>query len=134
MIKKEHVLYLISLLIVAGFVGLLIFLSSGDAKGDNSTGTEVVVNENGEQIITIIASNGYSPASVTAKGGIPTILKVKSEQAYGCESSLRIPSLNISKYLPANGETEIDLGIRDSGSEITGTCSMGMYHFEIKFT
>jgi plastocyanin domain-containing protein len=134
MIKKEYFLYFISLLIVAGFVGLLIFLSSGNTKGSASEGTTVTINENGEQIVMIIASNGYSPASVTAKSGIPTILKVKSEQAYGCESSLRIPSLNISKYLPANGETEINLGIREPGSKITGTCSMGMYRFEIKFT
>jgi plastocyanin domain-containing protein len=45
---------------------------------------------------------------------------------------VRIPSLNISKSLPASGLTDIELPNSNAGT-LQGTCGMGMYRFEIDF-
>ena len=87
----------------------------------------------GKQIIEITASGGYYPESVDAKAGIQSILRIKSDNAYGCERAFRIPALGVSETLPINGFTDIALGSQQKGTTILGTCSMGMYTFNIFF-
>ena len=79
------------------------------------------------------ASGGYSPRKIEAKAGVPTILIMKSEGAYGCERAFNIPDLKISEILPENGQTQFDLGIQAKGTKLLGVCSMGMYSFQIFF-
>jgi len=87
-----------------------------------------------KQIVEVTAnSRGYSPKKIEAKAGIPTILIIKSEGAYGCERAFNIPDLNISEILPENGQTEFDLGTQAKGTKLLGVCSMGMYYFQIFF-
>lgn len=91
-------------------------------------------NPAAQQIVEVTArSGGYSPRKVEAKAGIPTILVMKSEGAYGCERAFNIPDLNISEILPENGQTEFDLGTQAKGTKLLGVCSMGMYYFQIFF-
>ena len=78
-------------------------------------------------------SRGYSPRKIEAKAGVPTILIMKSDGAYGCERAFNIPSLNISEILPENGQTRFDLGTQAIGTKLVGVCSMGMYSFQIIF-
>ncbi|OGI22153.1 MAG: hypothetical protein A2808_03980 [Candidatus Moranbacteria bacterium RIFCSPHIGHO2_01_FULL_55_24] len=86
----------------------------------------------GKQIIRLTAKGGYFPLKSTAKAGIPTVLQVSTNGTFDCSSSLRIPEKNITKNLPPTGVTEVDLGVPEAGL-FQGTCSMGMYPFEIDF-
>ena len=103
---------------------------NGDS-GNLPLGSNVAI-VGGKQTIDLRAKGGYSPKKSTAKAGIPTILKVKTNGTFDCTSVIRIPSMNISKNLPPSGSTEIDLGNPMVGI-LKGTCGMGMYPFEINF-
>jgi len=98
--------------------------------------TQVVINNvtivNSKQIITINAKGGYQPRKSIAKAGIPTIIRFDTNGTFDCSSSLRIPSMNISKILPQTGSTDIDIGIQQVAT-LQGTCGMGMYPFEVEF-
>src|SRR3989344_8016301 len=92
-------------------------------NGGSGEGNNVSIVD-GKQIIDLTARGGYSPRQSTAKAGIPTILKVKTGGTFDCSSAIRIPSMNISRNLPASGNTEIDLG-SPQVSLLQGTCGMG---------
>ncbi len=136
---KKKTLTTISILLVVAVLALLLFsfLSRGNSSKATVVGAEItsnVLEENGLQIIEVISTaGGYSPRKITAKSDIPTVLRLNSENSYGCERSFRIPSLNITEILPTQGVTEIDLGVPQAGKNIFGTCSMGMYTFTISF-
>jgi sulfite exporter TauE/SafE/copper chaperone CopZ len=91
-----------------------------------------VTIENGKQIVEIKARGGYTPRTSVAKSGLPTILRFNTSNTFDCSSSVRIPSLNISKSLPSSGLTDIELPNSSVGT-LRGTCGMGMYPFEIDF-
>lgn len=106
-------------------------------RGNLSTGTEEVAGNNvtmvdGVQIIEITAKGGYQPRVSVAKAGVPTTIRFTTKGTFDCSSSIRIPSLNISKILPSNGSTDISLGTSEAGT-LKGSCGMGMYPFEIQF-
>lgn len=102
-------------------------------KTNQNTSLETNKNENSEkQIVEITAKGGYNPRVSTAKAGIPTILRINTNGTFDCSSSVRIPSLGISKYLPQSGVTDIDLGTNQAGT-LYGSCGMGMYPFQINF-
>ncbi|MFZ2831531.1 MAG: cupredoxin domain-containing protein [Minisyncoccia bacterium] len=107
-------------------------------NGKNSTNTDTPPPANnvsiveGKQIIEIRAKGGYQPRKSVAKAGVPTIVKFNTSGTFDCSSSVRIPSMNISKILPQTGVTDIELGIAKVGI-LQGTCGMGMYPFEIDF-
>ena len=86
----------------------------------------------GKQIIEINTKGGYSPKLSEAKAGMPTILRFKTNGTFDCSSSIRIPSMNISKILPNTGTTDIDLGTQKLGT-LQGTCGMGMFRFMVNF-
>lgn len=104
----------------------------------NTGGTEQVVNANnvtivdGKQIIEISAKGGYQPRKSIAKAGIPTIIRFDTKGTFDCSSSVRIPSMNISRNLPQTGTTDIDIGSQQAAT-LQGTCGMGMYPFEVEF-
>lgn len=86
----------------------------------------------GKQIVDISAKGGYQPNRSVAKAGIPTTIRFKTSGTFDCSSSVRIPSMNISKLLPSSGTTDIDIGTQVA-STFTGSCGMGMYPFEVVF-
>ncbi len=123
-------------------VALLVFLTSnkpisGGVNNQNSTAntnTTTAQIVDGKQIAEITANfNGYQPAVLELKAGIPTTLKVTSVNNFGCGSALRVPKLGISANLPINGVNEIDLGTQSSGTTLDVMCSMGMYRMKLKF-
>ncbi len=93
-----------------------------------------ISTEGDKQIIEITAKGGYSPNKTTAKAGVPTIIRVKTNNTFDCSSALRIKSIGYSKNLPATGTTDIELPAQTSGSTLHALCSMGMYNFSIQFT
>lgn len=131
-INGTGVLIGIAVIVVIGFVFLI---GSGnnnyaDVKGASSN---VVSTSGDKQIVEVTVSGGYSPRTINAKAGVPTIIRMKSDGAYGCERAFRIPSLGISKTLPASGNTDIEITSQNAGTSLRGTCSMGMYSFVINF-
>ena len=130
--KKNYIT--ISLLVVVVLIGGTLLLSNQNfqVKGENSS--QYVTTEDGVQIIKVIAnSQGYTPKSVEAKAGIKTVLRMESQNTYGCERSFRIPSLGITELLPSQGTVDISLGTSKKGESIFGSCSMGMYTLKISF-
>ena len=107
-------------------------LSKSVPNVDNSIPANNVSIVDGKQIIEIRAKGGYQPRKSIAKAGMPTILRFNTTGTFDCSSSVRIPSLNISKGLPQSGSTDIDIGIGNLGA-LQGSCGMGMYPFEIEF-
>ncbi len=128
-IYKKHIY--VGLAVVTVVILAIIFLSKN--QGSNPPDIEAKM-EDGVQIIEVDAqSGGYSPRSIQAKAGVPAKLKITSTNSYGCESAFRIPTLGVSKSLPSQGVTEIDIPAQDPGKKVVGTCSMGMYSFTINF-
>ncbi len=126
---------LISIIISTTLIGITyLIISNGDKSEVLSEQESVVTFENGTQIINVKATNqGYYPEKIEAQSNTPTILRMESENSYGCERSFRIPSLDIVEILPQEGTTDIDLGSPEKGESILGSCSMGMYTFTINF-
>ena len=118
-------------LFVLIFLGVIL-LKNNSAKNSGTVGTSII-NSDGKQIIELLARAGYSPASISASANAETILRVKTDSTFDCSSSLTIPKLGIRKNLPPTAVTDILLGTFNPNTKLAGTCSMGMYHFNIAF-
>lgn len=132
----------VSLIFISVSVGLILLLLIGMvsfiAQKPKTTeevvlSNSVVIADDGRQIIEITAKNGFLPSSVTARAGVNTVLRVKTSNTIDCSNVLNIPSLGVSKQLPLSGNTDIEIPAQASGSEISGTCSVGHYSFRVKF-
>ncbi len=123
-------------IIIAGVIiggAIMLTRSSGTSSTEQETGSVQNVSVvDGKQIIEIKAKGGYTPKVSIAKANIPTILRFDTNGTFDCSSSVRIPSMNITKVLPQSGTTDIDLGTAKLGT-LQGTCGMGMYPFEVQF-
>lgn len=131
------------------FIGAIIFYYSGrdtqatdqpDSSNSQSeetlqtaTPSDNVKIENGKQIIEITAWGGYFPRQSVAKANLPTIIRLKTNKTFDCSAALVIPSLNVQRYLPQTGNTDIEIPAQKSNSSLRALCAMGMYYFEIKF-
>jgi len=128
---KATVMSIVIAIILIG--GALVF--TGGSGGGGIGGLPSVDNVsivNGRQIIEIRAKGGYQPKKSIARAGLPTVIRFNTSGTFDCSSSIRIPSLNISRALPQLGTTDIDIGSPKLGT-IQGTCGMGMYSFEVVF-
>ena len=123
---------IIGVVLVIGFF-MITGLSNNNTSDAQGRAAQDVNTTTDQQVVEVTVSGGYYPRVIDAKAGVPTILKMKSESAYGCERAFRIPSLGIAQTLPADGETTFDLGSQRAGTRLTGSCSMGMYVFVINF-
>lgn len=130
---------IISIFVGAAIIGGTLLLVGGSGNSDiDKTGVNnnVPVNNvsvvDGKQIIEIRAKGGYQPRISNAKSGLLTVLRFNTNGTYDCSAAVRIPSLNISKMLPASGATDIDIGIAKAGT-LQVMCGMGMYRFEVNF-
>jgi plastocyanin domain-containing protein len=120
--------------ITALIVGLgIVFLVMSNQGSVQEAAASTTFDANGQQIIALTAKAGYSPRSITAQAGVENILRIKTANTFDCSSALRIPTLNITKLLPSNGTTDITIAAQTPGTVIKGTCSMGMYSFQITF-
>ena len=113
------------------FGGYLIMNITGTKEGSEAVvPADNVRIENGVQIVDLRAKVGFFPRLSTVKAGVPTTLRVTTSGTFDCSSSLRIPSMKIAENLPATGTTDIALGELKPGT-LDGTCSMGMYPFQL---
>lgn len=123
---------IISIIVAAVLIGGTFMLTRNVNTNDQVISANNVSMVDGKQIIEIHAKGGYQPRKSVAKAGIPTVLRFDTNGTFDCSSSVRIPSLNITKVLPQTGSADIDIG----SSQVTtlqGTCGMGMYPFEVDF-
>ncbi|MDP3729141.1 MAG: cupredoxin domain-containing protein [bacterium] len=121
----------LSILIAGLLIGGSLLLVIPDEASENGSVDNVSIVD-GKQIIEIGAKGGYVPRNSVAKAGIPTVLRFDTKGTFDCSSSVRIPSMNISKNLPPSGMTDIDVGNPKTGT-LQGTCGMGMYNFKVQF-
>lgn len=92
-------------------------------KADGS-GNVATIQGGTQTVTTTLESNSYAP--ITVQKGIPVKWTIKADASTinGCNQTVTIPQLNISKTLQA-GVNEIDFTPQQTGT-ITYTCSMGM--------
>ena len=126
--KTVSVFITLGLVIVVGAI-----FSIGSKTRDTGQAVQNSEIRDGVQYITIDAKGGYSPKVSTAKAGIPTKLIIKTNGTYDCSASLAIHSIGFQKILPRTGETEIDIGTKNTGETFQGVCGMGMYSFVVDF-
>lgn len=124
--KVKGLIYVIPLVLVliAGFVVI---------SKNSETTLSKAVTESGFQIVEVTAKNGYSPKITEAKANTPTILRMITKNTLDCSASLFVPDLKYQEFLPTSGETDIQILPQAAGTTISGSCSMGMYGFEIRF-
>lgn len=121
----------LSIVVALALIGGVFVLTRNRGTGEVAPAHNVTVVD-GKQIIEIKAKGGYQPLKSIAKAGLPTILRFDTNGTFDCSSSVRVPSLKISKTLPQTGVTDIDIGI-GQGGVLQGMCGMGMYPFEVEF-
>jgi plastocyanin domain-containing protein len=123
---------IISVIVAVVLIGGAFMLTRSGGDTSQVTNANNVNIVDGKQIIEISAKGGYQPRKSIAKAGIPTIIRFNTKGTFDCSSSVRIPSMNISKSLPQTGSTDIDIGSQKVAT-LQGTCGMGMYPFEVEF-
>lgn len=129
---NKETLKKLSFLVVSLFViGGMFIVLKGIQTSNSETGEAVITD--GVQVVNVFAKNGYSPAVITAKADTPTILRISTNNTYDCSAALNIPALSYSKFLPTSGSSDVQILPQKPGTEILGSCSMGMYGFKIVF-
>lgn len=127
---------IIAIIFSVAIIGLASYAAKGPStsttKKQEAPAVQNVSVVDGKQIIEIEADGGYTPRVSAAQANLPTVIRFKTNGNFDCSSSVRIPSLNINKYLPNTGTTDIDIGTPVAGL-FKGSCGMGMYRFEINF-
>ena len=114
-------------------VGWAFWLVSSRQSADEATPTQAAIITDGTQTIDITAKGGYSPRVMVAKAGVPTVLRVATNGTFDCSSSIVIPKLAYQKFLKPTGTEDIAISAEQAQGTLQGTCSMGMYSFQIKF-
>ena len=122
---------IISILVSVLLVGGAFWLAARPSDEGEGSATATIVG--GVQYVDISAKGGYSPRIVTAKVGMPTILRVKTSGTFDCSASLVIPKLSYQKFLQPSGTEEISISSEQAQGTMQGLCSMGMYNFQIQF-
>jgi len=120
---------LISIVVSVLLIGGAFWLAT--QSGTAASGTATIVD--GIQYVDISAKGGYSPRIVTAKAGMPTVLRVKTSGTFDCSASLVIPKLSYQKFLQPSGTEEISISSEQAQGTMQGLCSMAMYNFQIRF-
>lgn len=121
---------LVSIVVSVLLIGGALWLATQSSGGTASAAATIV---DGVQYVDIAAKGGYSPRVVTAKAGMPTVLRVKTNGTFDCSASLVIPKLSYQKFLQPSGTEEIRIGSEQAQGTMQGLCSMAMYNFQIRF-
>lgn len=132
--KSIIIAIIIGAIIIGGTILFSSFSRNSQNSPDNNIDNQVqnVVLENGKQIINVKAKGGYFPKITSAQAGVPTVLRINTDNTFDCSSFVRIPSLGVSKALPRSGATDFDLSSPAPGI-LAVTCGMGMYSFQVNF-
>lgn len=91
------------------------------------------LGSDGVQNLAVLAWQGYFPLKTTAKAGVPSVLRLYTHKTYDCSRAFGLPDLGLRAVLGPNGFKEFKIPAMKKGETLYGTCSMGMYDFEIVF-
>lgn len=132
--KTTTVATIMAIVIAIGLIGIVLMQSSVRVGvSDTEENVQNVTMENGTQIVEIGARGGYAPQVSKAKAGVPTVLRMRTQNTFDCSSAIAIPALNYRSYLPQTGVTDIPVPTEQANGTLSGMCSMGMYRFEVRF-
>lgn len=76
---------------------------------------------------TIEVGSQFSPATINVKKGVPVRLNFRRSGKPTCASSVTFPTLGITRELPDNKTTAIDITPASTG-DLTFSCGVGMLH------
>ena len=125
---------IVSLAVSAVLIGWAFwFTSLKPSAEDLGAAAPSAVTVDGKQFIDITAKGGYSPRIVTAKAGVPTVLRVSTDGTFDCSASIVVPKLSYQKILQPTGTEDIEIRAEQAQGTLQGLCGMGMYNFQIQF-
>lgn len=134
LMKTKIALALSGLLLVAILWMAASPKSSSSPASPGSAPGVVAQTVGDKQVIEITVKEGYQPREVTAKAGVPLVLKMKTAGTFDCSTAFSIPKLGIHERFEATGEKNIEIPAQKAGDTLTGVCGMGMFSLVIKFT
>jgi sulfite exporter TauE/SafE len=94
-------------------------------QSPSAADTPTIKNDT-QMVYVRVNSEGYEPAVVNAKAGVPTTLVFTTKDVNSCILATVIPQLGKSVVFPPTGTTEVPVGTLKAG-DIPYSCSMGMY-------
>ncbi|KAB2387942.1 urease accessory protein UreH domain-containing protein [Actinomadura montaniterrae] len=107
--------------------------SGGGATAAADSARFVRTDASGTQVVTIWALNqGYRPALLTARARVHTVLVLRTRHTSGHMRVFTIPSRDKDVYLPATGETRVDLGAPGPG-RMPFMCASGHFPGAVTF-
>ncbi|GAA0277591.1 hypothetical protein GCM10009527_087420 [Actinomadura nitritigenes] len=107
--------------------------SGGGATAAADSARFVRTDASGTQVVTVWALNqGYRPALLTARAGVHTVLVLRTRHTSGHMRVFTLPSRGRDVYLPATGETRVDLGAPAPG-RMPFMCASGHFPGAITF-
>lgn len=121
-----------AILIAVALIGASWYAVSRPTDDGQGSEDDVTIVD-GIQVVNLTAKGGYFPRRVVAAAGIPTEILVTTDSTFDCSSALVIPSLSYRKNLLPTGKERIAISPEKATGTLRGTCSMGMYGFEIVF-
>jgi plastocyanin domain-containing protein len=127
-------LYKLSIVLACTVFALVLITATSKSNNQSEFNSSAVKTIDGVQYISLSAGLGYTPNRIMASASLPTKLKIKTNNTYDCTAYLNIPKLNIKKFLPPTGTTEIALDNLKPGEEIEGFCGSDTYKFVIRFS
>lgn len=113
-------------------IGWAFWITSGSPEATPDKPVAAVM-EDGVQTIDITAKGGYSPRTVTAKAGVRTVIRVRTNNTFDCSAAVVVPKLSYQKFLQPSGIEEIQISPEQATGTLQGLCAMGMYNFQIRF-
>lgn len=86
----------------------------------------------GKQIVTMtVDAKGYNPSIFTVKSGTPVLWNINGQNVYGCQGSIKSPTLGIDVVNLKQGENTVEFTPIKKGI-FAFSCSMGMYNGTFK--
>lgn len=126
---KQFIAICAAIILVTG--GFVVF--SNRAQSGEEAPVSTGAGGGGKQIISILAKGGYSPQKISAKAGEETVLRLSTNKTFDCSASVIIPALSYEMTLPPTGSQDVPIRKDQAQGTLRGSCSMGMYGFEIAF-
>jgi plastocyanin domain-containing protein len=131
--KTLHLTGIAAALALAGGIGYVCTKSGASAGPSAPAAPTAAVSTEGKQVFEIVVKEGYQPSEITAKAGVPVILKMKTQGTFDCSNVFTIPKLGLRMQLQPTGEALIEIPAQKAGDSVYGVCGMGMDTLVIKF-
>ncbi|GAB2917775.1 copper-translocating P-type ATPase [Rhodococcus aerolatus] len=95
--------------------------------------TQHAVRSGQTQHVTVVVHGGYTPSLIAAVAGVPLRISFDRRESGDCSSRVVFPDLGITRALPADTITDIDLLPAEVG-EFGFSCAMNMIHGTLTVT